>query len=129
VTTKCSISPNVWSDVTVTKSFTTLALPVAMSFNVPAITPEKSLTPHDIKISPNPASYSTTISAVFVKTENVFIGIYDTEGRLMNTLMDNSINKGHLQLKWNIRNVKPGVYFLRIKTASYSETRKLEVIN
>ena len=54
-------------------------------------------------------------------------------GRLMKTLADEQMQQGIHQLTWNTTNKKgdvagPGIYFLRIDTKNYSETKKLVVM-
>jgi hypothetical protein len=128
VTTKCSNSPNVWSAVSVTKSFTTLSSPLTFSFDSKSLAFHNEIIQQNLLIIPNPVSHSTTISFPCLKTEKVFIGVYDIEGRLISKLLDKKMNIGLNHLSWYVENVKAGTYFLKIESENYSDTRKIIVV-
>jgi hypothetical protein len=128
VTTKCSNSPNVWSAISVTKSFTTLSSPLILSVDSKSLCLHNELIPKNLLINPNPVSHLTTISFSCTKTGKVFIGVYDIEGRLISILLDKKMNIGLNHLSWNVENIKAGTYFLKIESENYSDTRKIIVV-
>jgi len=86
-----------------------------------------------LKIAPNPFSNSTTISFTLPQSQKVSIGIFDMKGRLIKTLADAQMQAGTHQLIWNAKDEKgstlsTGIYFLRMQTGNYAETKKLSVI-
>jgi hypothetical protein len=80
-----------------------------------------------LKIAPNPVSSSTTISFSLPQSERVSIKIFDMSGRLIATLAETAFAAGQHQLKWDVGNVKTGVYVMRLQAGNYTETRKLVV--
>lgn len=82
---------------------------------------------------PNPFNPLTTISFDLPYTERVKLSIYDVQGRLVKTLVDESRLAGKHAVTWNGRNnrgtkVKSGVYFLRLDTVRGAQTRKIVLI-
>lgn len=82
-----------------------------------------------LKISPNPATNSTTISFSFSQSKNVSIKIFDVNGRLIKTLADNVFEEGEHSVEWNAEDVKTGIYFLQIQTNDFMKTEKVIVSN
>ena len=64
---------------------------------------------------PNPFNPSTTISFSLPSDNHVMINIYDISGKLVNTLIDNKMNRGYHDVSWNGKDfngldVSSGVY-------------------
>ena len=49
-------------------------------------------------------------------------------GRIVKTLADGLFTEGKNEIEWNVENENPGIYFLRMEAGSYSQTKKLSVI-
>ncbi len=90
-----------------------------------------------LKVYPNPfspdQSGSTTISFSLPQSQNVSLKIFDLTGRLVTTLLDETISEGNHQLQWNARDengnaVSEGIYFLKMQTANEAETIRLNVV-
>lgn len=84
-------------------------------------------------IYPNPASYSVEISYILQNNEDVSINIYDISGRLLNEISSGVKGRGTHILYWDRkdssgREVKSGVYFLRIKTPQGYMNKKLVLL-
>ena len=82
---------------------------------------------------PNPFSQLTTISFTLSQSQKVSMQIFDETGKFVKTLADAQMQAGTHQLVWNARDEKQnavatGIYFLRIQTGNYTETRKLVVV-
>lgn len=71
---------------------------------------------------------STSINVVFSESQNVSLKIYDITGRLIKPLTDRRMSEGEHQIDWNTETIKPGIYFLRMKTPGYAENKKLIVL-
>lgn len=79
---------------------------------------------------PNPFNPSTTIAFSTMQTGRVKVNIYNLKGQLVKTLMDSEVPAGKHSLVWNgIDNqgtsVSSGVYFYRLETAHYTQTKKM----
>ncbi|MEO8086803.1 MAG: T9SS type A sorting domain-containing protein [Bacteroidota bacterium] len=86
-----------------------------------------------LKCFPNPFSNSTTISFSLPQSEKVSIKIFDMTGRLVKTFAIGEMQKGVQQIEWNATDEKgnaldAGIYFLKLETENYSETKKLSVV-
>jgi hypothetical protein len=51
--------------------------------------------------------------------------IYDMLGREISTLVNEQLNPGSYEVEWNASGYPSGVYFYNLRTASFSETRKM----
>jgi hypothetical protein len=83
---------------------------------------------------PNPFNPTTTI--VYKVPSGgalVTVRVYDVEGRLVRTLVDRYVGGGTHTVDWNGRDrkgnaVASGVYFYRMKTTAFAETRKMVLL-
>lgn len=75
---------------------------------------------------PNPFNPETTISYSIPKSEHVTLKIYDLLGREVATLVDEYKQAGTYNSKLNTQNFQlpTGVYFYRLQSGGYSETKK-----
>jgi hypothetical protein len=83
--------------------------------------------------SPNPFNPSTTISFTLPAREQVTVSIYDANGRLVRTLLDESRDYGTHNVTWDGRDdagttVGSGVYFYRLSAGKYSESKKMVML-
>ncbi len=80
---------------------------------------------------PNPFNPATTIEFMVPKTLNQFsLKVYDNLGRLVKTLHDGRLESGKHKLKWDGTNnhgqsVATGVYFYKMKTKGYAQTKMM----
>ncbi|MFA5033337.1 MAG: PQQ-binding-like beta-propeller repeat protein [bacterium] len=84
------------------------------------------------KSSPNPFSTETRISLTLPEKSFVNLDIYDITGKLVKSLSGN-YTEGQHSIKWDAKDnhgnrIKTGIYLCRLKTNSYSITRKITVI-
>lgn len=77
---------------------------------------------------PNPFNPSTKIKVDLVKSGNVNISVYDVSGKKIEELVNNLYNAGTFEVTFNAVKYSSGVYFYKIETADYSETRKMMLI-
>jgi hypothetical protein len=83
---------------------------------------------------PNPFNSATTITYELDRQSKVFLRIYDVSGRLVRVLLgDEVVPAGRHEVVWNGRDrsgraVTAGVYFYRLETGSFSETRRMTLI-
>ncbi len=96
--------------------------------------PKENPTPSNFSLSqnyPNPFNPSTTIDYQLPTAGFVTLKVYDLLGREVETLVNEykqagnykaAFNAGHLERS---REMASGIYFYRLQTGSYSETKKL----
>ena len=82
---------------------------------------------------PNPFNPSTTISFTVPERARVTLSIYDVQGRLMRTLVDEIIGEGYRERIWDGRDaggseVGSGVYFCRLAAGNKTLTRKMVLL-
>jgi hypothetical protein len=82
---------------------------------------------------PNPFNPSTTIHfslAESVGRVNTVLSVYDVNGRLVNTLVSESLDPGTYAVGWdghdlNGRKVSSGLYLYKLEAGTFSETRRM----
>jgi hypothetical protein len=88
-------------------------------------------TPNEFSLSqnyPNPFNPSTTIRFSVAKQENVKLTVSNELGQIVATLVNKNFNTGNYEVKWDASNQSSGVYFYKISTPSFSETKKMLLI-
>ena len=84
--------------------------------------------PNDISIIsayPNPFNPITNIEFALNSSSDINISIYDVNGRLIETLIDDSFYRGFYSVDWNASAYPSGVYFIRIISGDTSDIQKL----
>jgi hypothetical protein len=79
---------------------------------------------------PNPFNPSTTIKFTMPTSGRVKLSIFDLQGRLVSTLVDEEYPVGRHEVIWkgrdnSSRSVSSGTYFYRITTKGFVETKKM----
>jgi aminopeptidase N len=77
---------------------------------------------------PNPFRHSTMISYDVSTEAKVTISIYDSNGKLLNCLVDRIHSPGSFRFEWFETGLTPGIYFLKMEAGRFVETRKMLVI-
>jgi hypothetical protein len=82
---------------------------------------------------PNPFNPMTTISFGLREAGHVSLRIFDAAGRLVRVLVDEHRDAGTYEAIWDGRNggsteVASGVYFYRLDTVAFKETRKMVLL-
>jgi hypothetical protein len=84
---------------------------------------------------PNPFNPSTTVAFDIPegKEVNVRLNVYNMRGQLIRTLVNEVKSEGSYQIQWDGtdnygRRVSSGVYFYRITTGEFSQTRKMVIL-
>jgi len=83
--------------------------------------------------SPNPFNPVTTIRFTMPVTDQVRLAVYDLNGRLVKTLLDEVRSFGPNEIEWDGTNsfghsVSTGVYFYRLTAGKFVETRKMTLL-
>lgn len=74
---------------------------------------------------PNPFNPSTTISFDLPRPSEVTLKIFDLVGHEVATLAEQKMRAGRYSFKWDASGMPGGVYFYRLQTQEFTQTRKL----
>jgi hypothetical protein len=82
-----------------------------------------------IKNYPNPFQYSTQIEFSLFENANVSIQIFDAQGKVIETLVNNEFKtQGLYNFQWNSRNFPKGNYYLVLHTNNSREIKKITIL-
>lgn len=89
--------------------------------------------PHDYRLgqnTPNPFNISTAIRFSLPQTTDVSLQIYNVLGQSVRQLQTGEMSPGEYSIEWDGRDEKghvmnTGVYFYRLQTNNFAETRKM----
>jgi hypothetical protein len=77
---------------------------------------------------PNPFNPTTNIKFSLPKSSLVKLVVYDITGREVETLVNENLNAGTFNAAWNAVKYSSGVYFYKLVTGSFIETKKMILI-
>jgi plastocyanin len=77
---------------------------------------------------PNPFNPSTKISFSLPQKSNVTLKIYNAIGQEIKTLMEGETDAGIHEIEFNGSNLPSGIYFYRLLTPSYTDTKRLVLL-
>jgi hypothetical protein len=77
---------------------------------------------------PNPFNPTTTIEFSISKSEFVSVKVFDALGREVATLVREQKAPGTYVTTWNAGDFESGVYFCRLQSGTYRETRKMLLV-
>jgi len=82
---------------------------------------------------PNPFNPETTISFDMPIEEHISLEIYNIIGQKVKTLVNENLVPGRYILKWNgtdqyNKPVSSGIYFYKLKSASFTATKKMTLM-
>ena len=93
-----------------------------------AINDDGVIKPSDFNLEqnfPNPFNPSTTIRFSLERAGLVSLKIYNLLGEEVDMLVEKEMQQGQYTFQWNAMNMPSGVYFFRMETGGYSQTRKM----
>jgi hypothetical protein len=76
---------------------------------------------------PNLATGKTRVSFQLREQGNISLVVCDVTGRTVSTLARGPAKPGVHETMWNTRSISPGVYFIRLQTPDFEQTRKIIV--
>ncbi len=77
---------------------------------------------------PNPFNPATKINFMLPKSGEVSLKIYDILGNEVATLINENMNPGSYTIDWNAGNYSSGVYFYRLQSGDFTETKKMMLV-
>ncbi len=97
------------------------------SFEIQVDIPEIS-TYHLMQNYPNPFNPSTTIEYYVPKLSKVKLVIYNMIGQELQTLVDDEKLPGFYKVEYNAANLPSGIYFYKLHSVNFVETKKMTLI-
>ncbi len=77
---------------------------------------------------PNPFNPSTTIEFSLEREARVTLAVYNSAGQIMDVIENGSLGQGIHSVTWNAEGFPSGVYFCRLMSGSYAETKKMLLV-
>ncbi len=77
---------------------------------------------------PNPFNPKSNIKFQVAKLGEVKLIVFDIIGREITTLVDEQLKPGMYEVEWDGTNFPSGIYFYKLISADYSETKKMVLI-
>jgi Secretion system C-terminal sorting domain len=77
---------------------------------------------------PNPFNPATTISFSLPRSENVRIIIYDITGKEVKELVNEFWPAGNYEINFNANGLSSGVYFYKIQSGEFAQTKRMVLI-
>ncbi len=74
---------------------------------------------------PNPFNPSTTISFNIPVASKINLEIYNVLGKQIKTLINKEMNPGNYKINFNAENLPSGIYFYKLISGPYTETKKM----
>ena len=93
--------------------------------------PTTAKIPEDYSLSqnyPNPFNPSTTINFTIPELSHVKLSIYNILGDTITELINERMDAGYYNTKWDATNLTSGVYFYQIQTDKYFSTKKMLLV-
>jgi photosystem II stability/assembly factor-like uncharacterized protein len=90
-----------------------------------------SVVPNEYELSqnfPNPFNPETTIKFGVPKSGFVKLSVFDATGKLVDVLVDQQMNPGTFEASWNASGYSSGVYFYKLESEGFAETKKMMLI-
>lgn len=77
---------------------------------------------------PNPFNPVTKIKFDIAKSTNAALVVYDITGRVVETMLNEELKAGKYEVNFDASNLSSGVYFFKLVTNDFTETRKMLLV-
>ncbi|HJY64946.1 MAG TPA: T9SS type A sorting domain-containing protein, partial [Ignavibacteria bacterium] len=77
---------------------------------------------------PNPFNPNTVIEFSLADRSYMNLKVYDVTGKEIETLVNQILNAGNYKVSFNGQNLTSGIYFYRLQTNEFAETKKMILI-
>ena len=77
---------------------------------------------------PNPFNPIVNIDFSIPQNDMINISIYDITGRLVQELFSDIKDAGYYSIQWNAINYASGIYFIKISTDNFIQTKKVTLL-
>lgn len=95
------------------------------------ITALNNLTPENFSLSqnyPNPFNPETKIKFQISNSSEVTLTVFDNAGREVAVLVNQFLNAGNYEFNFNAEGLSSGIYFYKLSSENFSETKKMILI-
>lgn len=106
-------------------------LTIARAKSVVKVAHEKIAEPNKFILTqnyPNPFNPTTVISYKLLAGSKVTLRIYDVLGREVTTPVNEEQSAGWKEVQWNAVNVSSGIYFYKLTSGNFTETKRMIVV-
>lgn len=96
--------------------------------NPTAIDDDLTVQPNNYELSqnyPNPFNPETTISFNLAKSQQATLAVFNAVGQQIATLASGTLNAGQHVVTWNATDFPSGIYFYRLQTRDFEQTKKM----
>ena len=73
---------------------------------------------------PNPFNPETQINFSVPEPTKINITVFDINGRMIKTLLNQSVNAGEYSITWDASGLASGLYFIKLSSANFSAITK-----
>ncbi|HEX2786992.1 MAG TPA: T9SS type A sorting domain-containing protein [Ignavibacteria bacterium] len=77
---------------------------------------------------PNPFNPTTKIKFELPEQSYVTLKIYNLLGQKISILVNQNLNAGNYELEWNAGDLNSGIYFYKLESFDYTETKKMLLV-
>ncbi|MCB0284722.1 MAG: T9SS type A sorting domain-containing protein, partial [Calditrichaeota bacterium] len=74
---------------------------------------------------PNPFNPITTITFYLPKTQNVSLKVYDNQGKLVDSILNQKLSQGNHEYSWDANQFASGVYYYQLISDDFVNTKKM----
>ncbi len=98
------------------------------SIMITSVAPVSSTVPEQFRVSqnyPNPFNPATTVRVDMPQAGQLKLMVYDILGKEVQTLVNENLQSGSYDVKWNATNFASGVYYYTATTGNVVVTKKM----
>lgn len=103
----------------------TYAITISNLTNINPIEPGTPVTYELSQNYPNPFNPATKINFSIPLKDNVKLAVYDILGKEVATLVNEEMNAGFYSIDFNAENLTSGIYFYKLETKYFSQTKRM----
>jgi len=95
------------------------------------VNPESNQIPKEYSLKqnyPNPFNPSTSIKFDIPDLTNVKLSVFDITGRELAVLVNEQLQPGSYDYKWNASQLASGIYFYKLQTNGFSQVKKMMLV-
>jgi len=93
------------------------------------IAPSNIQSVYELKVSPNISNSKVVISFHIPKTEHINLQMFDVMGREISTIVDEQLLAKYYSIDFDIQDLTPGIYFIKLDATHSNQTRKILKVN
>ena len=79
-------------------------------------------------LSPNPTSGEAALTFTIGRSGETTVRVYDTDGRMLSTLLEERLTVGEHRVEWNGRSYPAGTYYIRVSSGEWTGTARVIMV-